>query len=87
MPRQPEFKLNFPIIRTQVQKADFHKITYLYLFYRESLVNDRPTLAINTSSIQGNPAEKDTCPRCGGMVFHAERMLSKNNVISCIYCI
>ena len=23
---------------------------------------------------------KDTCPRCGGIVFHAEKMLSKNSV-------
>jgi len=42
-------------------------------------INDRPTLDLNTTSIRGDPANKDTCPRCGGIVFHAERMLSKSN--------
>ena len=41
---------------------------------------DRPNLTTNTTSIRGDPQNKDTCPRCGGIVFHAERMLSKNNV-------
>jgi len=40
---------------------------------------DRPNLTTNTTSIRGDPQNKDTCPRCGGIVFHAERMLSKNN--------
>ena len=36
----------------------------------DSLISDRstPTLAQDVSSIQGNPGDKDTCPRCGGMV-------------------
>lgn len=56
----------------------------------DSLISDRstPTLAQDVSSIQGNPGDKDTCPRCGGMVFHAERMLSKNNSFhkTCFTC-
>ena len=41
---------------------------------------DRPNLTTNTTSIRGDPQNRDTCPRCGGIVFHAERMLSKENV-------
>ena len=50
------------------------------LFLSETLINDRPTVAINVSTIQGNPEDKETCPRCGGIVFHAEKMLSKSSV-------
>ena len=49
-------------------------------FFSETLTNDRPTVAINVSTIQGNPEDKETCPRCGGIVFHAEKMLSKSSV-------
>ena len=62
------------------------RIIVLYLYIHslsDAPVRDRPTLATNTATIRGDPANKDTCPRCGGLVFHAERMLSKNNV-SCI---
>ena len=52
------------------------------LFFSETLTNDRPTVAINVSTIQGNPEDKETCPRCGGIVFHAEKMLSKSSVSS-----
>ena len=33
--------------------------------FRETAINDRPTLAVNTTSIRGDGG-KDTCPRCGG---------------------
>ena len=49
-------------------------------FVRDAGMYDRPNLTTNTTSIRGDPQNKDTCPRCGGIVFHAERMLSKNNV-------
>ena len=49
-------------------------------FFRDAGMYDRPNLTTNTTSIRGDPQNKDTCPRCGGIVFHAERMLSKNNV-------
>lgn len=45
-----------------------------------SAAYDRPNLESNVAAIQGGPGNKDTCPRCTGIVFHAERMLSKNNV-------
>ena len=35
------------------------------LKFRETAINDRPTLAINTASIRGDGG-KDTCPRCEG---------------------
>ena len=57
-----------------------HSITLLYYLvnhaklkfvsiipYRETSINDRPTLAINTTSIRGAHGGKDTCPRCGGI--------------------
>jgi len=49
---------------------------------------DRPTLDPNVNSIRGDPTSKDTCPRCGGIVFHAERMLSKNSAFhkKCFTC-
>ena len=46
-------------------------VFFLFLiFFSDSLISDRstPTLAQDVSSIQGNPGDKDTCPRCGGMV-------------------
>jgi len=54
-------------------------------------ITDRPTLDINTTSIRGDPAHKDTCPRCEGIVFHAEKMLSKSSsfhkkCFSCFDC-
>lgn len=54
----------------------------------ESSANDRPSLSVNTTSIRGDAGGKDTCPRCGGQVFHAEKMLSKNNVFhkNCFSC-
>jgi len=54
----------------------------------ETAINDRPTLAINTASIRGDGG-KDTCPRCEGEVFHAERMLSKEHVFhkKCFTCL
>jgi hypothetical protein len=44
---------------------------------REASLNERPTLSFDTSVIKGG---KECCPRCGGSVFHAEKMMSKNNV-------
>ncbi len=41
---------------------------------------DRPLMSSDPASIPGRDGAKDTCPRCGGQVFHAEKMLSKNNV-------
>lgn len=64
----------------------FHQYSWRYALFSDSGAPDRPTLAINTSSIRGDPSHKDTCPRCGGLVFHAERMLSKNNVIHLLRC-
>jgi hypothetical protein len=48
--------------------------------FSENALAERPTQAIDTSCIQGPQGGKDTCPRCGGSVFHAEKMMSKNNV-------
>ena len=43
--------------------------------------SQKPHLALDVSTIQGSGAgDKDACPRCGGLVFHAEKMLSKNAV-------
>lgn len=56
----------------------------------EDNVADRPTLAINTTTIKGDAEDaKETCPRCGGKVFHAEKMLSKNHVFhkTCFHCL
>ncbi len=41
---------------------------------------ERPHLTSDLTSIPGREGAKDTCPRCGGQVFHAEKMLSKKNV-------
>jgi len=55
----------------------------------DALISERPTVPVNVASIQGIDGGKDTCPRCGGQVFHAERMLSKNNVFHkvCFTCL
>ena len=48
-----------------------HRFFFCFLYFSsDSLISDRstPTLAQDVSSIQGNPGDKDTCPRCGGMV-------------------
>ena len=45
----------------------------------ESKISDRPTLVFDTKAIKGDAKDKDTCPRCKGKVFHAERMLSKKH--------
>ena len=47
-----------------------HSFFLFLIFFSDSLISDRstPTLAQDVSSIQGNPGDKDTCPRCGGMV-------------------
>ncbi|CAB4065063.1 Cysteine and glycine-rich protein 3,Cysteine and glycine-rich protein 2,Cysteine and glycine-rich protein 1,Muscle LIM protein Mlp84B [Lepeophtheirus salmonis] len=52
----------------------------------DSRSNDRPNLCTNTAIITGTG--KDACPRCGGQVFHAEKMLSKRNTFhkSCFSC-
>ncbi len=43
-------------------------------------LSQKPHLVFNTAAIPGADGDKDTCPRCGGMVFHAEKMLSKSAV-------
>jgi len=53
------------------------KLYFKIDIFSESGINDRPVLIVDTTTIQGG---KDSCPRCGGSVFHAEKMLSKNNV-------
>jgi len=54
----------------------------------ETAINDRPHLAINTASIRGDGG-KDTCPRCDGEVFHAEKMMSKEHAFhkKCFTCL
>ena len=42
--------------------------------------SQKPHLAVDVSTIRGAADDKDTCPRCGGLVFHAEKMLSKSAV-------
>ena len=56
-----------------------------------SLAVDRPHLTSDLRCIPGGSGGKDTCPRCGGQVFHAEKMLSRKNVFhkpcfSCLEC-
>ena len=43
----------------------------------------------DTKVIKGDSEDKDTCPRCNGKVFHAERMLSKNHSYhkACFTCL
>ena len=50
--------------------CNVHSFFLFLIFFSDSLISDRstPTLAQDVSSIQGNPGDKDTCPRCGGMV-------------------
>jgi hypothetical protein len=50
---------------------------FIFSIDREASLNERPTLSFDTSVIKGG---KECCPRCGGSVFHAEKMMSKNNV-------
>jgi len=54
----------------------------------EDSIADRPHISPNVALIQGGSDDKETCPRCNGKVFHAEKMLSKNNVFhkSCFTC-
>jgi len=57
----------------------------------EASVSDRPTLVHDYKAIKGEEEDKETCPRCGGKVFHAERMLSKNHsfhkpCFTCLEC-
>ena len=43
---------------------------------------------INTSSIKGSEGSFETCPRCGGTVYEAEKVASKHNLYhkSCLTC-
>jgi len=54
----------------------------------DSNIADRPTLALDTKTIQGNKEDKETCPRCNGKVFHAEKMMSKKHCFhkKCFTC-
>jgi len=54
----------------------------------ETSENGRPHTVSDVSAIKGELNDRDTCPRCKGKVFHAERMLSKNNVFhkTCFTC-
>lgn len=57
----------------------------------EASVSDRPTLVFDTKLIKGDTEDKETCPRCGGKVFHAERMMSKKHsyhkpCFTCLEC-
>ena len=56
---------------------DVFSIMHITLLFSDALISERPTVPVNVASIQGIDGGKDTCPRCGGQVFHAERMLSK----------
>lgn len=55
----------------------------------EDSIADRPNITSDTGLIKGGVDDKDSCPRCGGKVFHAEKMLSKRNVFhkSCFMCL
>jgi len=57
----------------------------------ESSVADRPTMVFDTKAIKGGSEDKETCPRCEGKVFHAEKMLSKERsyhkpCFNCLEC-
>jgi len=57
--------------------------------YRRFLADSsRPVGAGSTTSILARPGERDGCPRCGGKVFQAERLLSGHGVYhrSCFRC-
>ena len=56
---------------------DVFSFIHIILLFSDALISERPTVPVNVASIQGIDGGKDTCPRCGGQVFHAERMLSK----------
>ena len=56
---------------------DVFSLIQIILLFSDALISERPTVPVNVASIQGIDGGKDTCPRCGGQVFHAERMLSK----------
>ena len=58
------------------------------LNFSESSIADRPTLVFDTKAIEGDANDKETCPRCKGKVFHAEKMLSKNHCFhkTCFHC-
>ena len=71
----------FYSVETRKYRVSQHVLANnLECFHSEAGMYDRPNLTTNTTSIRGSPDNKDTCPRCGGIVFHAERMLSKENV-------
>ena len=68
------------IIKYTLQWFRFHDVfslIHIILLFSDALISERPTVPVNVASIQGIDGGKDTCPRCGGQVFHAERMLSK----------
>merc|ERR1719206_283044 len=54
----------------------------------DSSITDRRTLVQDTKTIQGNKEDKETCPRCNGKVFHAEKMMSKKHCFhkKCFTC-
>ena len=46
------------------------------------------TLAVDTSIIRGDDGEKETCPKCSGKVFEAEKMITKRGLYhkKCFAC-
>ena len=50
---------------------------------------DRPSLVFDTKAIPGGLEDRDTCPRCNGKVFHAEKMMSKSHCYHkpCFICL
>jgi len=54
----------------------------------DSNIADRRTLVQDTKTIQGDKEDKETCPRCNGKVFHAEKMMSKKHCFhkKCFTC-
>jgi len=55
----------------------------------EASIADRPTLLFDTAAIPGGDDDKETCPRCGGKVFHAEKRKSKSHCYhtKCFICL
>jgi hypothetical protein len=43
---------------------------------------------VNTALLKGTQGNFDTCPRCNGTVFEAEKIVSKHNLYhkSCLTC-
>jgi len=63
---------------------------YCSTCYRQRFQADncRPVGAGSTTTILARPGDKDCCPRCGGRVFQAERVLSAKGVYhrACFRC-